>query len=207
MLDRARLTARFLANWPSSTSSASQMPHTQSGPTFSLGSAAYTPGVFPRPIPLNGHSQQRDSRQTAGEDPFAAGWGSNTPLVIPNNARVRYTSTPSHSYPETPDIHPQSGLIAPGATYHMSYYAQTQHDVPPHLVALNMRMTEPGALQGIVDRCDTSARSRQGQGLGINYPPFDKQAIPEHNRVFPERILSGESGWAIPARFLILKSL
>ncbi|KAK4688224.1 hypothetical protein P7C73_g1882, partial [Tremellales sp. Uapishka_1] len=67
-----------------------------------------------------------------------------------------------------------------------------RHDAPPHLTSMARRMEigEGGAVESIVDRMDISARVRRGQGLPYRNP-YDRQAIPEENRVIPERITSG----------------
>ncbi|ORY33730.1 RNA recognition motif 2-domain-containing protein [Naematelia encephala] len=70
----------------------------------------------------------------------------------------------------------------------------SQFRVPAHLTAMSRRITEPGALQGILDQVDISARAKRGQGIGGHWHPNDRQAIPERNRVFPERIVSGLDG-------------
>jgi hypothetical protein len=52
-------------------------------------------------------------------------------------------------------------------------------------------MSEPGMLQGLTGRADIAARTRVGQGIG-GVPRNPAQAIPEINRIFPDRIISGK---------------
>ncbi|RXK40590.1 hypothetical protein M231_02045 [Tremella mesenterica] len=74
---------------------------------------------------------------------------------------------------------------------HASFPPYPERPLPSHLEAMSRRMSEPGTIAGIMNTMDISARSRLGQGLGRQWNPYDRQAIPEENRVFPERILSG----------------
>lgn len=64
-------------------------------------------------------------------------------------------------------------------------------DLLPHQAqAIPRQITEPAALQGLLNQMDISARARQRQG----WTAADRQAIPEENRVHPERILHGKVG-------------
>jgi len=79
--------------------------------------------------------------------------------------------------------------IAPSVyqPHNAAYAAPT----PPHLAAMGRRIAEPGTLQGLANQADIRTRARLGQGLG-GVPKNPAQAIPEENRIFPERVLSGE---------------
>ncbi|WVQ70183.1 uncharacterized protein L199_008408 [Kwoniella botswanensis] len=68
---------------------------------------------------------------------------------------------------------------------------QSGYDTPAHLLALSRRLHEPGTVEGLINNADIEARARQGQGIGGHWNANDRKAIPAHNRVFPERILSG----------------
>lgn len=70
------------------------------------------------------------------------------------------------------------------------------YDSNTQLQALGRQLSEPAALQGILNQIDTTARARQqmpsvapqwGQAI-------DRQAIPPENRIHPDRIANGESG-------------
>ena len=97
----------------------------------------------------------------------------------------RSLTTPHYDHITPPVEGKPHGMFSSGVTDDRNIYEQ--YDVPPHLLAMGRRMTEPGALRSMVSKDDIPARTRQGDGLG-NY----NQGIPEQNRVFPERILSGE---------------
>jgi hypothetical protein len=64
-------------------------------------------------------------------------------------------------------------------------------ETPPQLAAMSRRISEPGALQGILHGMDISMRARRGDGIGSSWNPRSRQAVPEANQVFPQRILAG----------------
>lgn len=64
------------------------------------------------------------------------------------------------------------------------------HEAPPKVSPISRHLSDPGALQGMLNQMDHNARARRRQSVGWSTP--DRQAIPPENRVFPERIVAGE---------------
>jgi len=187
----ASLSAKLLAHAvDSSAKPDGPALHYSTGASFTLGSAAYNPGSFLHAGAMgNAASTSSKDRHPIGDDPFLVDPSQATPepfATIPTGA----TSDTTYRYKTPPGETSFQGMRHSDGPRESGGYAY--HETPPHLTAMGRRMTEPGALQSIVNRCDISARSRQGHGLGSSYSPHDKQAIPEQNRVFPERIVSGE---------------
>ena len=180
--DRAYLAVRFLddtTDWPTQPDTA---PRAQSaGSSSTLGSAAYTPGIFPREQPAG------SSRVAIGTDPFvleSSPFISSSPLPNASLARGRFPA-PIHG----------CSLASPGVVSlnrGAAIDSFVKHGTPSHLIAMSRRMDEPGALMSIVNRCDISARSLQGQGLGSYHSVHNKQIVPEQNIVFPQRVAAGE---------------
>lgn len=204
MIGEARLVVRYYGiDTTPIASSDTPVRRDIHGQGYTLGSAAYIGGNFRsspflRSISVPEHLQQN---APAGVDPFSPlrGMLGDTSSSLSNSSavRVNYELKPP-SAPITPVFMKRSS--APVGTRYTGndslaspFAASTGYDAPPHLVALERRMSEPGALQGIFNKMDISARARNGQGLGGHWNPLDRQAIPEENRVFPERILSGLS--------------
>ncbi|RSH78323.1 uncharacterized protein EHS24_002042 [Apiotrichum porosum] len=63
------------------------------------------------------------------------------------------------------------------------------HEAPPKVSPISRHLSDPGALQGMLNQMDHNARARRRQSVGWSTP--DRQAIPPENRVFPERIVAG----------------
>jgi hypothetical protein len=146
-----------------------------------LGASAYRSG------PLfygDGNSANSAARQaTPDADVFGpvGGYGQSSGMSTPIREAIARTSTfqKHHSMPHYNS--PSSAYNTPGFS---------GYGTPPHLAAMGRRLSEPGMLQGLVNQADISARAKLGQGIG-GVPRNPSQAIPEQNRVFPERILSG----------------
>ncbi|WWD15844.1 hypothetical protein CI109_100268 [Kwoniella shandongensis] len=170
--------------------------------SFTLGSAAYTPGSLSRVYQDN--RSRTDS--TASSDVFGYSHsteGSSTgQLRTPTSSvfgRVRSENdvfgarSPSSVYsnnwaPVPPNTRYPTPQTSDRASIHSSHH---DYDAPSHMLALGRRLGEPGTVQGLMNRADIAARARQRQGLGGHWNLNDRKAIPEQNRVFPERILSG----------------
>lgn len=104
-----------------------------------------------------------------------------------------WTAMSTGSSVATPDVF---GTLGTPTRFvkHLSAPASLGADLPLQLEAMSRRMTEPGAIASIMNTMDISARTRLGQGLGKQWNTYDRQAIPEENRVFPERIRVGADG-------------
>ncbi|CAD6577280.1 MAG: hypothetical protein TREMPRED_001898 [Tremellales sp. Tagirdzhanova-0007] len=136
-----------------------------------LGSSKYTPGIFPQSA-WNHSASLHDNDQADPNDPFVGGTSSLTAFspTAANFLHDRSLRAPNYDF-----IIPTVEVSAPGISSSRNTAKRdsyNQHDGPPHLSPMSRRMMEPG--------------SRQGDGLGTT-----NQAIPEQNRIFPERILSG----------------
>lgn len=85
--------------------------------------------------------------------------------------------------------------LPPSERYDGAHAGYSLLTTPLHLTAMGRRLSEPGMIADLASRADISARARIGQGLG-GVPRSPSQAIPEQNRVFPERVFAGESDGA-----------
>ncbi|KIR26853.1 hypothetical protein I307_05003 [Cryptococcus deuterogattii 99/473] len=132
--------------------------------TFSLGSAAYIPGCLNLRTPSN---TALDALRT---DDFFSCRASSL--------------TPSKRSVATPDFGCSSS-----ASWSLDK-SSSDYETPPRILSLSRRLSEAGTVQGLVNRADIAARARQKQGLGGHWDSNDRKAIPEQNRVFPERIMA-----------------
>ncbi|KIR32406.1 hypothetical protein I352_05233 [Cryptococcus deuterogattii MMRL2647] len=132
--------------------------------TFSLGSAAYIPGCLNLRTPFN---TALDALRT---DDFFSCRASSL--------------TPSKRSVAAPDFGCSSS-----ASWSLDK-SSSDYETPPRILSLSRRLSEAGTVQGLVNRADIAARARQKQGLGGHWDSNDRKAIPEQNRVFPERIMA-----------------
>nr|XP_019042789.1 hypothetical protein I302_08496 [Kwoniella bestiolae CBS 10118]OCF21719.1 hypothetical protein I302_08496 [Kwoniella bestiolae CBS 10118] len=167
---------------------------------YTLGTAAYFPGRL-------GQSRASSRGQTtsiASSDVFGytTSTEASSPLHTPRTApfsRVRsesdvFDSRKSSSiYSTASQSRQASGYSTPQKSWarNSAVESHSGYETPPHLLALSRRLHEPGTVEGLVNNADIEARARQGQGLGGHWNLNDRKAIPAHNRVFPERILTG----------------
>ncbi|WVQ78027.1 hypothetical protein IAT38_000108 [Cryptococcus sp. DSM 104549] len=189
-------------NYLSSNPFASAVPtlaRTASG-GLTLGSAAYVPGALGR---TTSHTPRPES--TSSSDLF--GYSYSTGVSASSHSNLHTPSTSSYGRLRTDDVfsnRPPTSLqaereSADSARYHSPASgpwtpdagSPAEYETPPHILALSRRLSEPGTVQGLVNRADIAARARQRQGLGGHWNVNDRKAIPEQNRVFPERIMSG----------------
>lgn len=146
------------------------------GQGFTLGSAAYRTGIFNRSALSTPLSQQRVSETDvfgASRSPF----GAQLPRSI-GSRFSKHRSLPQNFGPSSPTDEYRSQL----------------HALPPTPInpqATGRRLSEPGLPAGAVENSGMFASGRPGPGMGTRFVN-PAQAIPEENRVFPERILSGE---------------
>lgn len=146
---------------------------------FTLGSSIYRSGAFKYDPAISERSvpnkyQAADIFGPIGSAPSQYSSRASSQAPVPRSS----TFQKHQSFPiQTPS----------GYQYDRGFSAPT----PPHLAAMGRRLSEPGMLEGLASQADITARSRVGQGLG-GIPRNPAQAIPESNRVFPERILSGK---------------
>ncbi|WVQ98656.1 hypothetical protein IAU59_005787 [Kwoniella sp. CBS 9459] len=189
----ARLHVSYLyatANYPTA--------HSSSG--FTLASAAYTPGALAGNI-------SRDNLSTASSDVFGH-TGSTTEgglfsqLNTPASSifrRVRSEQDVFGSRPPSSVFSPNRQSMASSNRYsspsswdrNSIVGSQSGYETSSQMLALSRRLDEPGTVEGLANSADIEARARQQQGLGGHWSLNDRKAIPAHNRVFPERILSG----------------
>ncbi|KAK8869880.1 hypothetical protein IAR55_000448 [Kwoniella newhampshirensis] len=185
----------------SSTANRMQTPSTPA--SYTLGSAAYNQGSLPR-----GYSGDRFPRaeSTASSDVFSWSYttegSSLSQLRTPTSSvfgRVK-SENDVFGMPSPSSVHSSKRESAPPGTRYPTpssrgrYSIHSSHknyETPPQMLALGRRLGEPGTVQGLINRADIAARARQRQGLGGHWNLNDRKAIPEQNRVFPERILSG----------------
>ena len=169
---------------------------------FSLGSVAYTPGSLwssrsLRPL-VQGYSNSWGTRDNDAYYPgrdYSATTPSTrqgTPITPATSLGYSYNDQATGDYQTftTSNKHrslPPTIKVSSDSNAGDSYLFGT----PSNLVAMNKRMSEPRQLENKVDRLDIFARARVGQGIGGHCDPKDRQRIPEENRVFKERILSG----------------
>ena len=172
-------------------------------PSYTLSSASYTPGIFGPRDPENPTARRLlPVRNSGTSDPFSDSFTGPTAQErqatdvmvgsASSSARGRYSSPP---YQSAPPFVAAKRFSAPPMARRPDIVSSTgidpQRDPPPHIAAMGRRISEPGTLESIMSKLDISVRTRMGQGIGGPYYPHDKQAIPEGNRVFPERILLG----------------
>lgn len=165
-------------------------PRRSNNRTFSLGSAAYIPGCLSVSRPESALSDPINLTRTTH---------SNLDLRTPSNTALdalrtddffscRASSlTPSKRRVATPDFGCSSS-----ASWSLDK-SSSDYETPPRILSLSRRLSEAGTVQGLVNRADIAARARQKQGLGGHWDFNDCKAIPEQNRVFPERIMAGEA--------------
>lgn len=165
-------------------------PRRSNNRTFSLGSAAYIPGCLSVSRPESALSDPINLTRTTH---------SNLDLRTPSNTALdalrtddffscRASSlTPSKRRVATPDF----GCSSSASWSHDK--SSSDYETPPRILSLSRRLSEAGTVQGLVNRADIAARARQKQGLGGHWDFNDRKAIPEQNRVFPERIMAGEA--------------
>lgn len=149
---------------------------------YTLGSAAYRPSVFGS---STGESSQRSPTESADVDVF----GPTTRHVVnrPMSAaqqQPRAPVTPTTTFRKHASV---PLTLSPFNRQEDPYRKYSLPATPVHLMAMGRRLSEPGMLAGLARQADISARLRNGQGLG-GIPRTPSQAIPEQNRVFPERV-------------------
>ncbi|KAK6902840.1 hypothetical protein I203_108100 [Kwoniella mangroviensis CBS 8507] len=166
---------------------------------YTLGSVAYFPGR----IGPAGSSTRSQSDSIAGSDVFGytTSTEASSPIHTPRTAPFSRISSdsdvfnsrkPSSIYSTASQSRNTSGYSTPQSwTRTSTVGSQSGYDTPAHLLALSRRLHEPGTVEGLINNADIEARARQGQGIGGHWNANDRKAIPAHNRVFPERILSG----------------
>jgi hypothetical protein len=172
---------------------------------FTLGSAAYHPSSFRRrdSIPsVNPLTPDTSSYSAYNLDPFlSTSQGSQAsqdrPPIAPCTIQYPIWSPPRQKLAPTSTFMKHRSLPASARydTFERNHDGNRQYDdLSSELVGMERRMSEPGGLRGLHDRMDTRVRARAGQGLGGPWIPNDRKRIPEENRVFPDRILSGTFG-------------
>ncbi|WWD01495.1 hypothetical protein V866_008439 [Kwoniella sp. B9012] len=166
---------------------------------YTLGSAAYFPGR----LGPGGSSTRSQSDSIASSDVFGytTSTEASSPIHTPRTAPFSRISSdsdvfnsrkPSSIYSTASQSRHTSAYSTPQSwTRTSAVGSQSGYDTPAHLLALSRRLHEPGTVEGLINNADIEARARQGQGIGGHWNANDRKAIPAHNRVFPERILSG----------------
>ncbi|WVR05109.1 hypothetical protein IAU60_002121 [Kwoniella sp. DSM 27419] len=167
--------------------------------TYTLGSAAYKRDSFQR-----GPTSRARTSSTASDL-----FGYSTSNVGTNSTQLQTpTTSVSGRLQAEPDLFSPSSASSAYSINRLSMASipsqpsgiwetasksdwHADHDAPARLLALRRRLDEPGTIQGLANNADIEARARQNQGLGGHWNVHDRKAIPAHNRVFPERILSG----------------
>lgn len=156
---------------------------------FSLGSAAYIPGC------LSASRLESTSSDAFNLTRIADG---NSDLRTPSNMALNTLRTDDFFSSHPSSLTPSKQSVAapdfacstsPSWSLDKSFF---DYETPPRILSLSRRLSEAGTVQGLVNRADMAARARQKQGLGGHWDANDRKAIPEQNRVFPERIMAGE---------------
>lgn len=155
-------------------------------PVATLGSLAHQGG----PMTPNQHHRAVQQGPMSAETEYHDVFGpTDRPIPAHTNA---YASPPSarsavfrkyYSQPMTPS--------SPSRVEDGYPIGQSLPTTPLHLAAMSQRLSEPGVLADLASRADISARARIGQGIG-GIPRSPSQAIPEQNRVFPNRVFDGK---------------
>ncbi|EAL22487.1 hypothetical protein CNBB3660 [Cryptococcus deneoformans B-3501A] len=155
---------------------------------FSLGSAAYIPGC------LSASRLESTSSDAFNLTRIADG---NSDLRTPSNMALNTLRTDDFFSSHPSSLTPSKQSVAapdfacstsPSWSLDKSFF---DYETPPRILSLSRRLSEAGTVQGLVNRADMAARARQKQGLGGHWDANDRKAIPEQNRVFPERIMAG----------------
>lgn len=154
---------------------------------YTLGSAAYRPSLLASPT---AGSSQRSPTEVSDADVFGPITRYTVQRPISEAQQQPYTpATPTSTFRKH---HSQPLTSSPMAQQEDTYRGQSLPTTPLHLMAMGRRFSEPGMLAGLASQADISARVRIGQGLG-GVPRSPSQAIPEQNRVFPERVAKRQS--------------
>ncbi|KAL1413545.1 hypothetical protein Q8F55_001319 [Vanrija albida] len=144
-------------------------------PSYTLGSAAF----------LNAHHPSQGSASNlVSNSLFDRYQGIFAPLdsSAPTSPYGQLTSSTMDHF----SIESEPSMISPKGGEWQPWASQPD-PLPTQVQGIPRQMTEPAALQGILNQMDLSARARQRQG----WTAADRQAIPAENRVHPERILHG----------------
>ncbi|WVN85271.1 uncharacterized protein L203_100416 [Cryptococcus depauperatus CBS 7841] len=156
---------------------------------FSLGSAAYIPGSL---NVLRSNSASHIDILTASHpvDDIYSRRKSSPSSLGRFRADEDFFSSQSPSYSSSKRERNISSPISPCWNKEPSTYSDYE-GTPSRILSLSRRLSEAGTVQGLVNRADITARAKQRQGLGGHWDVNDRKAIPEQNRVFPERITAG----------------
>ncbi|OCF35437.1 hypothetical protein I316_02989 [Kwoniella heveanensis BCC8398] len=168
--------------------------------SYTLGSAAYILGGLPRNTSRAGSSAA--SSEIFGYTGSTTEGSMSSQLNTPASSNFRRIRSEQDVFgPRTPSsIYSPDRRSAASSTRYSSPHgrhkastigSQSEYETSSHMLALRRRLDEPGTVQGLANNADIEARARQQQGLGGHWNLGDRKMIPAHNRVFPERILSG----------------
>ena len=153
---------------------------------YTLGSAAYRPVYFGSSA---NQTSQRSPTASTDVDVFGPtqrhGFERSMSLAqLQPHTPVTQTSV-FRKHMSQPQLMSSSPLDREQDPY--GKYSLPVSAVPNHLTAMGRRLSEPGTLAGLASQADISARLMNGQGIG-GIPRSPSQAIPEQNRVFPDRV-------------------
>lgn len=151
--------------------------------SYTLGSAAYRSGPF---SPM--HAEQSGPSSSEAYD--AADVFGPVSRHVNERATTMNPHNPHALGPQASTFRKHlSQPLTPSIRHDDPYHGYSLPTTPLHLAAMGRRLSEPGMLADLASRADISARVRVGQGLG-GMPKSPSQAIPEQNRVFPERVFN-----------------
>lgn len=156
---------------------------------FSLGSAAYIPGCL-SVSRLESTSSDALNLTRITEGNLNLRTSSNTTLDTLRTDDF-FSSRPTSLTPSKRSVGTPDFAYSSSASWPLDK-SSSDYETPPRILSLSRRLSEAGTVQGLVNRADMAARARQKQGLGGHWDANDRKAIPEQNRVFPERIMAGE---------------
>ncbi|OWZ80203.1 hypothetical protein C365_01154 [Cryptococcus neoformans Bt85] len=155
---------------------------------FSLGSAAYIPGCL-SVSRLESTSSDALNLTRITEGNLNLRTSSNTTLDTLRTDDF-FSSRPTSLTPSKRSVGTPDFAYSSSASWSLDK-SSSDYETPPRILSLSRRLSEAGTVQGLVNRADMAARARQKQGLGGHWGANDRKAIPEQNRVFPERIMAG----------------
>lgn len=153
--------------------------------SYTLASASQQSNLLGHSLGPSSYPSRLSTAHQADADVFGPVEGTSGPYQ-----QASYPATRGESRTLTFRKH-FSQPITPSDRMEGGYAGHSLPSTPLHLTAMGRRLSEPGMIADLASRADISARARLGQGLG-GIPRSPSQAIPEQNRVFPERVLARE---------------